>query len=258
MSTRRARAVVAATILPLVALVASCGGDDEEPVGTSTTTTTTEAPAGDERDGGDTGVDEAWARNAVEHRDRVGEQVEVDCPPGGSLRTVWGTNTYTDDSSICSAAVHVGLITVEDGGVVTIELAEGEQEYFGSEHNGVETQDFGPYEASFTFPEAEELEVTEAIGWDRAATFYANRDETEFSVQCEPDGTIGTVWGTEEYTADSSICTAALHAGLVTLEDGGEVSFELVDGRDEYRASTANGVTSLEYGTYDRSFRFTD
>ena len=225
MSTRRARAVVAATILPLVALVASCGGDDEEPVGTSTTTTTTEAPAGDERDGGDTGVDEAWARNAVEHRDRVGEQVEVDCPPGGTLRTVWGTNTYTDDSSIC---------------------------------NGVETQDFGPYEASFTFPEAEELEVTEAIGWDRAATFYANRDETEFSVQCEPDGTIGTVWGTKEYTADSSICTAALHAGLVTLEDGGEVSFELVDGRDEYRASTANGVTSLEYGTYDRSFRFTD
>jgi len=255
MVTRRSRLALL-MVLPL-ALMAACGDDgaqdsaDSDTTASTTTSTTeatdTAAPGGD-----------AWTRNAVEHRGKDGERVEVDCTPDGRIGTVWGTNTYTDDSSICSAAVHVGLVTVEDGGSVTIEIAAGEQEYFGSESNGVTSQDFGPYAGSFTFPDADEIEVAATIGWDRAANFYANRDETEFTVECEPGGTIGSVWGTDVYTADSSICTAALHAGLVSIDDGGEVTFELVDGQDEYRGSTANGVTTSEYGAYDSSFRFVD
>lgn len=238
-----------------VVLLATACGDDEPADTTSSTTTsessTTSAPA-------DPTAADAWARNAGEFRERVGETVDVECPAPGTLGTVWGANVYTDDSSICSAAVHAGLITVEEGGDVTIEILEGQDEYVGVESNGVTSQDYGSWPGSFSFPDAEPLDVADTIAWDRPANFYADRDEATFTVDCEANGTPGAIWGTEVYTQDSSICTAALHDGRITVEDGGEVTFELTGGQDSYRGSEANGVTSQDYGAYDGSFRFTD
>ena len=140
--------LLALALVPL-ALLAACGGDDEPEAttSTSTSTTTTEAPADGATDEGA----EAWSRNATEFRDRVGDQVDVECPPQGQLGTVWGSNVYTDDSSICSAAVHAGLITVDEGGEVTFELIDGQEAYEGSESNGITSNDFGPYGGSFRF-----------------------------------------------------------------------------------------------------------
>ena len=246
--------LIALAVVPL-ALLAACGGDDEPAATTTTSTTsTTQAPA----EGGSGEALDAWRRNATEFRDRVGEQVDIECPAGGQIGTVWGSNVYTDDSSICSAAVHVGLITLLDGGDVTIEILEGQEEYVGMESNGVESQDFGPYAGSFSFPDAEPLEVTASIDWARAANFYKSHESTEHTVECEPNGTPGSVWGTEVYTDDSSICTAAVHAGLITVDEGGEVTFELVDGQAAYEGSEANGITSNDFGVYAGSFRFVD
>ena len=246
--------LIALAVVPL-ALLAACGGDDEPAATTTTSTTsTTQAPA----EGGSGEALDAWRRNATEFRDRVGEQVDIECPAGGQIGTVWGSNVYTDDSSICSAAVHAGLITVEEGGDVTIELVEGQDEYVGMESNGVDSQDFGPYAGSFSFPDAEPLEVEGSIDWARAANFYKDRERDEHTVTCEPNGAPGSVWGTEVYTEDSSICTAAAHAGLITVEEGGEVTFELVEGQDAYEGSEANGITSNDFGAYGGSFRFVD
>ena len=245
--------LLAVAVVPLALLVA-CGGDDEpEQTTTTTTTTTTEAPVGATDE-----VADAWRRNATRFRDRVGQQVDVECPAGGQIGTVWGSNVYTDDSSICTAAVHAGLITVDEGGEVTIEILEGQDEYVGMESNGVESQDFGRYAASFSFPDAEPLEVEGSIDWSRAANFYRDRDTTEHTVTCESGGSAGSVWGTEVFTDDSSICTAAVHAGLITLDEGGEVTFELIDGQDAYEGSESNGVTSNDFGPYGGSFRFVD
>ncbi len=92
-----------------------------------------------------------WSVNAVEHRAQVGEQFTYDCPPADESRfdTVWGTDVYTDDSSVCTAAVHAGAITVEDGGEVTIEIAPGEDSYEASEQNGIESSPYGPWGGSF-------------------------------------------------------------------------------------------------------------
>ena len=68
----------------------------------------------------------------------------------------------------------------------------------------------------------------------------------------------GSVWGTDVYTADSSICTAAVHAGLIDPAEGGPVAFEVVAGEDAYEGSTAHGVTTRDYGPYDLAFRFAD
>jgi hypothetical protein len=60
------------------------------------------------------------------------------CPRGEPLaRHVIGSGPYTDDSSICSAAVHAGALHDGGGGDVTIEIRPGEAQYAGSEHNTI-------------------------------------------------------------------------------------------------------------------------
>jgi len=65
-----------------------------------------------------------------------GERYVFRCPPGKPLPSrVIGSGPYTDDSSICSAAVHAGAIGAKDGGDVTIEIRPGEAHYAASERN---------------------------------------------------------------------------------------------------------------------------
>ena len=72
-------------------------------------------------------------------------------------RYVWGTDVYTDDSTVCFAAVHAGLIEpiYEDESfdrtVVVVEYL-GPQPYFSaSDRNGIQTADYGPWTGSFRF-----------------------------------------------------------------------------------------------------------
>ena len=65
-----------------------------------------------------------------------GERYTFHCPPGKPLPSrVIGSGPYTDDSSICSAAVHAGAIGAKDGGEVAIEIRPGEARYAASERN---------------------------------------------------------------------------------------------------------------------------
>ena len=81
------------------------------------------------------------------------------CPAGGPLGKVVGSGPYNGDdkfpSSICSAAVHAGLITTSSGGVVTIRLRQGVLNYTGSERNGVRsesyTKEHPTYDVAFEF-----------------------------------------------------------------------------------------------------------
>jgi hypothetical protein len=93
-----------------------------------------------------------WAGNATAYRGMTGAPIPFVCPPNGTPGSLWGTGTYTDDSSICTAAVHSGVITVEDGGSVVIEIAPAQASYQGSSANGVTTSDYGAFDGSFTFP----------------------------------------------------------------------------------------------------------
>jgi hypothetical protein len=171
LAPRHVLAVAAVAGMVLV----GCGGDsdsDAEVVGeagSSTTeqaTTTAEGGSTDstapETSGGGEGtggVDEEapdveWGTNASQYRGQDGLRVAFDCPPNetGATHTVWGTDTYTDDTSVCMAAVHAGLITPEEGGRVVIEIAPGEESYTGSEANGVTSLDYGAWDGSYTFP----------------------------------------------------------------------------------------------------------
>lgn len=266
----------------LTVLLVGCGDDEKAGTDDTTTTseesttstsepesTTSETTATTEAGGTvtdktepDGPVDQsgtpAWQLTAVPYRGQTGEIIEVECTPDGEERFIWGTNVYTDDSSICNAAVHVGLITFDDGGTVSIEILDGMDEYFGTEANGLESLDYGAWGGSFSFPDADEIAVDEAIPWNRVANYYQDEGEADVTVTCETDGTPGGVWGTDIYTDDSSICTAAVHVGLITVEDGGEVTFHLIEGQSSYLGTEANGITSSSYGAFHRSFEFVD
>ena len=92
-----------------------------------------------------------WSTTATAFRGRIGDRINVACPPGGSAGSVWGTDTYTDDSSVCTAAVHAGLITLAAGGTVTIEMRPGESSYESSTRNGISSSSWGTWSSSFVF-----------------------------------------------------------------------------------------------------------
>ena len=90
-----------------------------------------------------------WNSNATPFRGANGERVVYECPAGGQAYSLWGTDIYTDDSSVCTAAVHVGEITLADGGQVTIEIREGQQSYAASRRNGIDSLEYAEYSGSF-------------------------------------------------------------------------------------------------------------
>ena len=77
--------------------------------------------------------------------------------------------------------------------------------------------------------------------------------EATYTCACPAGPARGSVWGSGPYTADSDICTAARHAGMIT-DDGGPVMAIRLDGMAEYPASERNGVQTSRWGRYDTSF----
>ena len=94
-----------------------------------------------------------WTTNATEYRGQDGAIVGYECAPNPdrvAVGTVWGTGTYSDDSSVCAAGVHAGAITFADGGVVVFEVMAGQESYNGSNQNGVESANWPSWLGSFS------------------------------------------------------------------------------------------------------------
>ena len=79
--------------------------------------------------------------------------------------------------------------------------------------------------------------------------------ETAYSCYCAAGDTSGSLWGNDPYTADSSICAAAVHSGYID-EQGGDVHVLGLGGLSSYFGDENNGVTSGDWGAYGESFVF--
>ena len=166
---------------------------------------------------------------------------------------VWGTDTYTDDSGLCRAALHAGVITAS-GGTVTVQRTTGRALYVGSRRNGIQSNDYGAYTDSIRFVGA----AQPAAGPERCPIRLSiNRDlPTPFTCLCNPEAIQeGAVWGTDTYTDDSGVCRSAVHAGAIS-PGGGIVTVLRVAGRQLYTGSSRNGISSSDYGVYSDSIRF--
>ena len=58
--------------------------------------------------------------------------------------------TYTDNSSICKAAIHSEVIKDTEGGIFEIELEPGKKSFIGSSKNNIESNNY-PYECNRSF-----------------------------------------------------------------------------------------------------------
>ncbi|MCZ4304647.1 LCCL domain-containing protein [Zoogloeaceae bacterium G21618-S1] len=167
--------------------------------------------------------------------------------------TVWGTDVYTRDSALCTAAAHAGVVGREGGEITALE-APGRDIYIGTARNGVTSNDYGVYRQSLSFQGA----APPTDGPERCPQRLSINPDlpTPFTCRCSAEAVgSGTVWGTDVYTGDSGLCSAAAHAGAVA-RSGGVITVYREAGRDLYVGSQRNGITSSDYGHYASSLRF--
>ena len=192
-----------------------------------------------------------------------GQTCSVACPAGGTPGSIWGVGSYTSDSSICTAAVHMGLITPAAGGTVTFQTVPGQPAYPAATQNGVASMTYGSWSLSFVVTGATAAAPVPMgpmqIGWDTSldATGQGGAVGATLQFVCPPGQPgLGAVWGTDLYTSDSAICMAAQHRGVIAPGAGGLVQVLVLGRQDAFAGSVRGGISSSDYGAWDRSFLF--
>lgn len=187
--------------------------------------------------------------------------------------SVWGTDVYTDDSALGAAAVHAGLVKPGETADVVVWIGGPRDAFEGSERHGVTSSGYGPWGGSFRLaPLAELPDAPHFVSvpptlysGDDPATVGVRLSDLADSQLLEPGiglvtvltgHTLGSVWGTDVYTSDSSLPAAAVHAGVLQAGERGVVRIQIEPGQESYTASTRNGVETSSWGSYSSSFRF--
>ena len=171
---------------------------------------------------------------------------------GSSTGSLWGTDIYTDDSSVAKAAVHAGLLAPGQSGVVKVTVLPGQNSYNGTSAHGVTSTRYDKFDGSF--------KISADDGGDNS-TIPAPADLTEFR---DRPGEVylfsltanknGGIWGTNVYTADSSLKSVAVHAGVLRDGESGVIRVVTVTGQGSYLGSVQNGVNSNSYTKYADSY----
>nr|WP_319472202.1 LCCL domain-containing protein [uncultured Sphaerochaeta sp.] len=193
---------------------------------------------------------EPWLMSGDMFSERVGDIFTLELPPGGSDFAIWGTGVYTGDSNVGTAAVHSGLITFEEGGRVYFKILEGRTYYRGSTQKGVTSITYGSWPLSFVFTDKKGNLLEEGILGEYVIDWHTNADFLNLSVgeavtvSLPPGGTEEIIWGSGPYSSDSPIGTAAVHAGKISFEEGGEVTIRFMEEVPRFNGSTRHGVTS--------------
>jgi hypothetical protein len=206
---------------------------------------------------------QARAVEAEENASRL-----VRCPPGCAEQPgpVWGTDIYTDDSAVCPALIHAGVLP-GTGGIASITFVRGLRAYVASEQNGIRSVSYGPWRRSFygqaldeerrASTPAPDLPMDGAVRVDcsHRGNLAGSKPGDQLRVVCPAgcDQAVYHVWGSGPYTGDSSICAAAIHAGVIP-GDGGAVQVTLVPGAKGYAATDQHGIKTGKWGAYGTSF----
>ena len=98
--------------------------------------------------------------NLTGYRNRVGQTFQFTVT-GALAGAVWGTDVYTDDSSVASAAIHAGVLRLGETRTVTITILAGQGSYSASTRNGVTTSNWGSWGGSYSFAGAGAVTTTD-------------------------------------------------------------------------------------------------
>jgi hypothetical protein len=73
---------------------------------------------------------------------------------GTTEGSVWGSDVYTDDSTLGAAAVHAGLLKPGEKALLKVKILPGRAEYSGCERNGVTSRPYAEWGGSFSLEKA--------------------------------------------------------------------------------------------------------
>lgn len=192
---------------------------------------------------------------------RDGAELVCSCAPDARVGSVWGTGPFTGDSDVCTAARFAGAIGAE-GGVVRLTGLPGMSSYAGGTANGVTTRTWGGYGRSFSVePVGAPVDGPAQTGaaesdLEQCSRLPSGVDSYACSCQGNAAEARGSVWGSDPFTTDSSICAAALLTGYITAGQPASVHVLRIQGLEKYTGTTQNGVTSNSWGRYGSSFVF--
>lgn len=193
---------------------------------------------------------------------------------------VWGSDVYTGDSDVATAAVHAGVLEIGQHGVVTVVFVAPPQSFQGTRRNEVTTHSYGSYPTAFVLTRkstAPAVPVSDNLrlglpgrqGMSRqtpsqtrsTTTFDDSTSGRHFPLPAMPlkrvevtGRTSGAVWGTGVYTADSDLGAAAVHAGLLKPGETAMLLVCTVPSPTVFSGSTQHGVTSADFGSYPTAF----
>jgi hypothetical protein len=98
--------------------------------------------------------------------------------------------------------------------------------------------------------------ITLGGGCPTVASNLNGQSHSRINCTCDGSWTAnGLVYGSDPYQNDSSICRAALHAGVITAS-GGAITFYLTPAASSFLGSLKNGVQTMSAGSAAKSFSF--
>jgi hypothetical protein len=137
-------------------------------------------------------------------------------------------------------------------GIVTILIGSGAKSFKGSDRNGIASQDYGAWGYSYSFVQGGE---PGSITWKTVWNGIPDDFTDPIVVNCPREGDSGkSIWGTDVYTRDSTICVAAVHTGSIEPGKGGLITVRRAPAPREYPGSERYGVTSQRWGSSADAF----
>jgi hypothetical protein len=186
----------------------------------------------------------------------IGKVFYYECVGAGPGQSIYGTDIYTTGSHLGMAAVHCGLLKTGQKGVVKVTILGAQANYTASTRHGITSIAYGQWGVSFKVERVFGFARAPLTGLPDPGTLTNQRGEAGKSFFFEVTGAnTGSVWGTDVYTDDSALATAAVHAGVLTVGQKGVVKVTILPGQDSYTSSTRNGVTSGSWGNWHGSYR---
>jgi hypothetical protein len=189
-----------------------------------------------------TGVEVA-PTNLSGYRNKSGQTFQF-AVTGAATGGVWGTDVYTDDSSVAAAAVHAGVIGVGETKTLSIAILPGQSSYTGSSRNGITSSLWGSWSGSYSFAGAS---GTIGVATTAPSVVYAPPSAQTVSVGGRLTLTV-TVGGIGPFTYQWYLNGAAITGATSAAYNLASVSSANA-GVYTVRATNAAGTTTISAGT---------
>ena len=189
---------------------------------------------------------------------------------GSNQGTIYGTDVYTHDSRLDTAAVHAGVVKLGEEAIVKVTILPGQSGFKAAGRNGVSSMSW-----SGTGYECFKVELATATDpAPPAAAKSTAPTETRSDLRADPGSLAGfreyagksllfevtgandwPVYGSDIYTDDSPLNVAVVHAGILGVGKKGIVKVTILGSQDKFENVSRNGVTSRSWGSWGGSYK---